>query len=132
MLSRISGRVEDILCLLLACNSAVLLLKAADLILRGPNPTIQYLDKEEKPLAEKSTGRVVRFFETCSRYSLQMYLLDGYALVVTRTMLVSILGITNPVILILGNFVLDTAIVLAISKYIIDKVRPFRFLCGLG
>ena len=61
-----------------------------------------------------------------------MYLLDGYALVVTRTILVSVLGITNPVVIILGNFILDTAIVLVISKYIIDKVKLFRFLCGLG
>ena len=50
----------------------------------------------------------------------------------TRTILVSVLGITNPVVIILGNFILDTAIVLVISKYIIDKVKLFRFLCGLG
>lgn len=132
MLTRLSGRIEDILGFLIAMNSAVLALKLADLILRGPDPFIRYLDKDENPLVDKSNNRIFGFFSNCSRYSLQMYLLDGYALVVTRTILVSVLGITNPVVIILGNFILDTAIVLVISKYIIDKVKLFRFLCGLG
>lgn len=132
MLTRLSGRIEDVLGFLIAMNSAVLALKLADLILRGPDPFIRYLDKDENPLVDKSNNRIFGFFSNCSRYSLQMYLLDGYALVVTRTILVSVLGITNPVVIILGNFILDTAIVLVISKYIIDKVKLFRFLCGLG
>lgn len=132
MLTRLSGRIEDMLGFLIAINSAVLALKLADLILRGPDPFIRYVDKDENPLVDKSNNRIFGFFSNCSRYSLQMYLLDGYALVVTRTILVSVLGITNPVVIILGNFILDTAIVLVISKYIIDKVKLFRFLCGLG
>lgn len=83
----------------------------------------------------KGTGGVVRgfkgFLTDCGTWSLQMYLLDAYALVATRTLLVSVFGIHNPVLVILGNFIADTLIVLAVSKYILTKVKVFRVLCGI-
>lgn len=85
--------------------------------------------------AGKGTGAVVRgfrgFLTDCGTWSLQMYLLDAYALVVTRTLIVSVLGIQNPAVVILGNFIADTLIVLAVSKYILTKVKVFRILCGI-
>ena len=71
------------------------------------------------------------FLTDCGTWSLQMYLLDAYALVVTRTLLVSVLGIQNPAVVILGNFIADTLIVLAVSKYILTKGKVFRILCGI-
>lgn len=71
------------------------------------------------------------FLTDCGTWSLQMYLLDAYALVVTRTLIVSVLGIQNPAVVILGNFIADTLIVLAVSKYILTKVKVFRILCGI-
>lgn len=83
----------------------------------------------------KGTGGVVRgfrgFLTDCGTWSLQMYLLDAYALVATRTLLVSVLGIQSPAVVILGNFIADTLIVLAVSKYILTKVKVFRILCGI-
>jgi hypothetical protein len=67
----------------------------------------------------------------CGKWSLQMYLLDAYALVFTRTVLVSMMGLDNPVIIIAGNFLLDTAIVLLVSRYVLTKAKVFRFLCGI-
>lgn len=75
--------------------------------------------------------RISRFLTDCGAYSLQMYLLDAYALVVTRTLIVSVLGVRNPAVVILGNFIADTLIVLAVSKYILTKVKVFRILCGI-
>lgn len=76
-------------------------------------------------------GFVRRFLSDCSLFSLQMYLLDGYALVVTRTIMVSVLGMTNHFVVVPLNFVFDTAIVLVISKYILAKVRIFSLLTGI-
>ena len=76
-------------------------------------------------------GGICRFLTDCGTYSLQMYLLDAYALVVTRTLIVSVLGVRNPAVVILGNFIADTLIVLAVSKYILTKVKVFRILCGI-
>ena len=86
-------------------------------------------------LAGKETGGVMRrvkgFLTDCGTWSLQMYLLDAYALVATRTLFVSALGMRNPLLVILGNFIADTLIVLAVSKYILTKVKVFRILCGI-
>ena len=76
-------------------------------------------------------GRVSNFLILCGTWSLQMYLLDAYALVATRTILVSILGVTNPVAVIVGNFVLDTGIVLFITCFILTKAKVFRWMCGI-
>ena len=78
------------------------------------------------------SGKVSGFLDICSKYSLQMYLLDGYALVVTRTLLVSMLGITNAWVIVIGNFLMDTAIVLFISRYILERWSVFQILSGLG
>lgn len=76
-------------------------------------------------------GRIEAFFTLCGRWSLQMYLLDAYALVATRTILTLILGITSPAAVIMGNFVLDTGIVLSVTCFILTKVKVFRILCGI-
>lgn len=72
-----------------------------------------------------------RFLTLCGRWSLQMYLLDPYSLVATRTLLCRFLGITSPLIIILGNFIPDTLIVLAISVFIIERVRILHFIFGI-
>ncbi len=71
------------------------------------------------------------FLTECGTWSLQMYLLDAYALVLTRTLLVSVMGLQTPVLIILGNFLADTALVLLISKYILTKAKVFRIFCGI-
>ncbi|MCM1103308.1 MAG: acyltransferase [Clostridium sp.] len=71
------------------------------------------------------------FFTLCGKYSLQMYLLDGYALVVTRTLLIRVMGVKMPLLLILGNFAADTAIVLIVTCFILKRLKLTRVLCGL-
>lgn len=74
---------------------------------------------------------VDRLLTLCGKYSLQMYLLDGYALVVTRTLLVRVMDVEMPLLIILGNFAADTAIVLAVTCWILKRFQLTRFLCGL-
>lgn len=72
-----------------------------------------------------------RFFALCGNYSLQMYLLDGYALVVTRMLLIRVMKVEDPLAIILGNFFADTAIVLAVTYWIVRRFQITRVLCGL-
>lgn len=65
------------------------------------------------------------------KYSLQMYLLGGYALVASRTLLVSVLGITAPAVLIAGNFMIDAALTQWISRHIFERFRLLRGISGL-
>lgn len=74
---------------------------------------------------------VDRFLTLCGNYSLPMYLLDGYALVVTRTLLLRVLGADMPALIVFGNFVADTAIVFAVIHWIIKRFRLTRALCGM-
>ena len=84
------------------------------------------------PLAGLCRGRrIAAFLGCCGKWSLQMYLLDAYALVATRTLLVNILGIRTPWLIISGNFLADTLIVLLIAKYILTKAKVFRIACGI-
>lgn len=71
------------------------------------------------------------FFTLCGQYSLQMYLLDGYALVVTRMLLIRVIGVETPLLIILGNFAADTAIVLAVTHWLLKRFKLTRALCGL-
>lgn len=71
------------------------------------------------------------FLRLCGKYSLQLYLLNGYLLVVGRTLLVSVLKIRNPAAIMLGLTVLCLFGGLFISKYILDKCRLFRVLSGI-
>lgn len=82
-------------------------------------------------LAGLCRGRLLDFLVCCGTWSLQMYLLDAYALVATRTLLVSVLGLRIPVLIIAGNFILDTAIVLAVSRLVLTKAKVFRICCGI-
>lgn len=82
-------------------------------------------------LASCCRGWIDRFLTACGKWSLQMYLLDAYALVFTRTLLVTVLGLRAPVWVIPGNFIPDTAMVLAVSRYILAKVKLLRMLSGI-
>lgn len=82
-------------------------------------------------LACRCRGIVSRFLVLCGKWSLQMYLLDAYALVATRTVLVSILRITEPAAVIAGNFILDTGIVLFFTCFILTKARILRIISGI-
>lgn len=72
-----------------------------------------------------------RLLTLCGKYSLQMYLLDGYALVITRMLLIRVMKVETPLWIILGNFVADTAIVLAVTCWFLKRFRLTRVLSGL-
>ncbi len=68
---------------------------------------------------------------SCGNWSLQMYLLNGYALVFIRTILVSIMGVSNPAVIIIVNFVFCVASCLFGARYILSSNSLFRFCCGV-
>lgn len=72
-----------------------------------------------------------RFFMYLGTYSLQYYLMGGYALVVSRMLLISLLSIEIPAVIIIGNLIIDIAIMTIVIHFIIRPVKVFRFLTGL-
>lgn len=90
-----------------------------------------FLVKLSSLMAQKEKGIFYRLFEVSGKWSLQLYLLDPYALVFTRTVMVMVLGITSPFIIIPGNFIPDTALALFGSICILDRLRILRFISGI-
>lgn len=64
------------------------------------------------------------------KYSLQIYLLNGFLMTGSRWLFVSKLSITNPILVILLIFTCCYLISIVASK-IMDSNNLFRFLCGL-
>ena len=70
-------------------------------------------------------------FEDCSRYSLQIYLFNGYLMTILRIVICQLLHITVPFVIVLGIWIGDLFITLVLCKYICRKVPIFSFLCGI-
>lgn len=74
---------------------------------------------------------VVEIFKPFGKYSLQLYLFNGYLLVVSRTIAVSIAGIRNPAVIIAFNMLIDFGLSYLIIKYVCERFRFVRVLMGM-
>lgn len=74
---------------------------------------------------------LITIFKRFGKYSLQLYLFNEYLLVISRTIIVSILGVTNPFIIIAFNMLVDFFFSYIVIKYICEKIKPVRFLMGM-
>ena len=82
-------------------------------------------------VANVPMGIVDRFVNMAGNYSLQLYLLGGYVLVLSRVIVVTYMKITLPVPVILLNFIIDVSVMYVLIHFIIRKVSLFCFLTGL-
>lgn len=65
------------------------------------------------------------------KYSLQLYLLNGYILTLSRHAIIKILHVSSPVIIIAGNFISIVLLGYLITRFIIKPVKLFRDLSGM-
>lgn len=63
------------------------------------------------------------------KYSLQLYLLDGYFLGASRMLLVQLMACTSPVVIVVGNTVFDLVGAFLVIKYVLMKMKGVRVLC---
>ena len=89
---------------------------------------ITYLLNISKESTIKS--RIIQFMSLCSVFSLQLYLFNGYLLVIFRVLICSILHISNPVLIVLciwiGNIIVAIPLCL-----LLEKIPFVSMLCGL-
>ena len=71
-------------------------------------------------------------FAEIGKYSLQLYLFNGVLLTVARTVIVKLLGVTAAVPVIAFNMLVTLGISYIVIKFIVEKVKIFRFLCGIN
>lgn len=77
-------------------------------------------------------NRKTSFFSKFAKYSLQIYLLGAISLGISRTFIVSILGIQNPLIIISFNLFIDFFVSYWIIKYICEKISFLRIAMGMN
>lgn len=75
---------------------------------------------------------VVQIFRRFGRYSLQIYLFNGFLLVISRTIIVSVLEVANPPIIIGFNMLVDFFLSYLIIKYICERIKPAKILMGMA
>lgn len=78
----------------------------------------------------KTDRLLTRFFERAGRYSMGIYILQGYCLVITRTVLINGLKMSNPYIiyvLLVVGICIETLIVCEI----ISRLKPIAYLMGI-
>ena len=74
---------------------------------------------------------VVDIFGRFGKYSLQLYLFNGFFLVASRTVIVSVLGVYDPFIIIVFNVFVDFFVSYVVIKYLCDRIKPVRLLMGM-
>ena len=75
---------------------------------------------------------VVGIFQRFGRYSLQIYLFNGFLLVISRTVIVSVLEVSNPFIIIAFNMLVDFFLSYIVIKYICERIKPAKILMGMA
>ena len=74
---------------------------------------------------------VCAFFAPTGEYSLQIYLLKGFALVISRTLICTIAGVTNPAAVIAFNVLIDYGAAYLFVRAICTRFRPLRAIMGM-
>lgn len=74
---------------------------------------------------------VTRLFARFGEYSLQLYLLNGFLLVMSRTAAVLVFKITDPFVIVAFNMLVDFFLSYIIIKYLCGRIKAARVLMGM-
>ena len=66
-------------------------------------------------------------FNPFGKFSLQLYLLNGFFLVVSRTVIVSKLGVTNPFLVVGFNVFVDFFISYLFIRFFCNRIKPIKY-----
>lgn len=75
--------------------------------------------------------KIKNFFKKYSFYSLQLYLLNAYFLVVSRTIVCNILGLTQAILIIFINVFVSFFISYLFIKFLVRKNKFLSLICGV-
>ncbi|MBQ7955059.1 MAG: acyltransferase [Lachnospiraceae bacterium] len=84
---------------------------------------ISFVKNKEKILA--------KYMFLAGKYSLQMYLFNGYLMVLARELIVTFCGVSNPYVIMLFITLSNCLGALLIVELVIKKVKLFSGLCGI-
>ncbi len=65
------------------------------------------------------------------KYSLQYYLINAFVITGSRILLINVLNVSNPIVIVMGIFIIAYTVSELVSKYVIDTNKLFRTICGM-
>ena len=71
----------------------------------------------------------ISIFERFGKFSLQLYLLNGFLLVISRTIICRITAV--PVAIIAFNMLVDFILAYLAIKYVCNRVKLFKVMMGM-
>lgn len=71
------------------------------------------------------------FFERFGKYSLQLYLLNGIFLGLSRAFLCNVLHVQSGILIVSFNVLIDFFVSYLVIRYMCEKTRPLRLLMGM-
>lgn len=79
----------------------------------------------------KVNAIIYNFVIDCSKYSLQLYLFNGYLMTALRIIVCNVFHITTPIVIVGVIWVGNLEITLFVCKHILPRVPILKALCGL-
>ena len=76
-------------------------------------------------------GRVRKLFVGFGKYSLQLYLLNGFTLVFARTLVIKVMHCNVPFIILMFNMLATLFGSYLLIKYMLSRFKSTRFICGI-
>ena len=74
---------------------------------------------------------IKKLLQLCSKYSLQMYIFNGFILVPARLIVCKVMHISNPVIIVVAIVLANIVITLLLCELIIPRLPILPTICGL-
>ena len=71
-------------------------------------------------------------FARFGKYSLQIYLLNGWMLGISRTLICNVLGISFTPVIIAANMIVDFGISYLLIKYVCERFKIVRYVMGMA
>lgn len=91
-----------------------------------------FVDHEQHVRHDNHLGIITTFVQKCSMFSLQIYIFNGYWLVIGRTFLCNYCHITSPFVLIIVLSMFNLMMSYLICTYILPKSDLLNWICGNG
>lgn len=79
----------------------------------------------------KLTQMIRNLLFDCSRFSMQLYLFNGYLLTAIRIVVCQVLSIRSPLVIVLTIWIGNLVITLIACKWVIPKIPVLKNICGL-
>jgi len=86
---------------------------------------------QKKQYLGKWGESVQMILKKCSKYSLQVYLFNGFILTAVRIVLCNVMKVPSPFMIVAAITIIDVSVTLLLCEYVLHRIPVIRTICGL-